>query len=691
MELTDRIDWKAYENMLLERLAEERLLERENSVGMIEHANNIKMMEEELELIRSGKKQQLIDKYKAELQGDVEEFFQGYLKDRFTNATQSSKPQVGDVVKDKWEEEYTLADVHTLWQKIQEQYPNVVTIPLPDESFHHLMEVQEAVQQGEEHLLEDVTWWGEIESKNRHWVPEGTLKAEFKLTPDMYSRIMPDESAYPLDVLQAEQMDWEDRAATRLLHDHPDTLKGAKVNITIREDMLPYLYIENRPFPEVMQTVNQTNCMNEKELKQLLNLQNIYEQGFPNDGKIPDYLQKLLSPVTDKYQDVEMTPQSQTKYKAEVMGQVEFLLKCAHALPTDMHNLVGMFEGPNGSEKVKQTVQLINRLYAPDTAFAVRHDNKVEVSIRSLKPLDQVNIKDMLRCDPECTELKEQPFHNLQLATKAYLFCKNGQILEGHIGVEGLNTKYQYVLSNLSEDKKTFKTLLAEVERSHPENTFSTDVQIKRFFKGQMMPIAHMMNLSQFEKQQTVQGFTFAHPDERNAVEGPVWLTGKIGGETVVPRQLNEEDTKLFYRYANQHMSHNNIEIAKGIFCEAYYKDELDKAWEKEQTFRQQLVDKRLEKERLYHRITHATLYGKVDNVHVRCKIDGVQQMGRPITAEDAEKYAYWKDDAKLLGKDTLNYKNYLNQDYIIKIAANAFSDILKKEVTQEQDKGIRR
>lgn len=104
MELTDRIDWKAYENMLLEGLAKEQLLERENSVELIEHANNIKMMEEELELIRSGKKQQLIDKYKAELQGDVEEFFQGYLKDRFTNATQSSKPQVGDVAYDKQSE-----------------------------------------------------------------------------------------------------------------------------------------------------------------------------------------------------------------------------------------------------------------------------------------------------------------------------------------------------------------------------------------------------------------------------------------------------------------------------------------------------------------------------------------------------------------------------------------------------------
>lgn len=90
-------------------------------------------------------------------------------------------------------------------------------------------------------------------------------------------------------------------------------------------------------------------------------------------------------------------------------------------------------------------------------------------------------------------------------------------------------------------------------------------------------------------------------------------------------------------------------------------------------------------------RITDARLYGKVDNIQVRCKIDGVQQMGRPITAEDALKYAGWKQDAAMLGKDTLNYKNWLHQDCIKEIAAHAFEDVLSQKSSQIREQGIKR
>lgn len=603
-------------------------------------------------------------------------------------------PLVGTLITDDDGVQMKVADMQTWTETLKKAYPDGLVIKMPNESLAHLLDMKEALEEGREHLLDEVTFAGQIDKENPHIIPEGELKAELRLPTEMYYRITPDEMRYPLDAPEAEWMEWEDRACTRLLHEHQDNLQGAYVEVTIREEVMPFLHIEGQPYPKVMDVIERTGVTTESDLKQLLNLQNLYENGIPEDNSIPECLKDLMEPVTEKYKDLQDTPENRTQMNIDLMNRVELLLKRCWAVPTNWHNLVGTFDNRDNNAAARQIVGEMNRRFAPDIAFAVRHDNKVEVSIRSLKPLDQMNIKDMFRCDPECTELKEQPFHNLELATEAYLFCKNGQILEGHIGVEGLDTKYQYGLSDLSEDKKTFKTLLAEAERSHPENTFSTDVQIKRFrctFKGQMMPIAHMMNLSQFEKQQTVQNFTFAHTDERNDVEGPVWLTGKIGGETVVPRQLNEEDTKLFYRYKKQFMTQSNINVVKGIFCEAYYKDELNQAWEKELTFRQQLVDKRLEKERLYHRITHATLYGKVDNVHVRCKIDGVQQMGRPITPEDAKRYAGWKEDARLLGKDTLNYKTWLHEDYIKQIAANAFSDVLNRATGQEKQQSMKR
>ena len=80
-----------------------------------------------------------------------------------------------------------------------------------------------------------------------------------------------------------------------------------------------------------------------------------------------------------------------------------------------------------------------------------------------------------------------------------------------------------------------------------------------------------------------------------------------------------------------------------------------------------------------------------MDNVHIRCKIDGVQQMGRPLAKEDLHYIKGLGDTATVLGKDTLNYHNWFHESIIKEMAAHAFKDVLSQEMSREQDRSIRR
>ena len=182
-----------------------------------------------------------------------------------------------------------------------------------------------------------------------------------------------------------------------------------------------------------------------------------------------------------------------------------------------------------------------------------------------------------------------------------------------------------------------------------------------------------------------------AMPDKRSGVSGEVWLSGRIGGEPVEPRQLSAQDALLLQHFEQRSPSQADHNLVKAMLCSAYYGVELHRAWQKEEQAARGRADKADAHQRLVDRITDATLYGRVDNVHVRCKVDGVQQMGRPITVADAQKYAVWRQDASMLGRDTLNYKNWLHEDYIKEIAVHAFADVLSREPSQERSNGVGR
>lgn len=586
-----------------------------------------------------------------------------------------------------------IADMQTMWQKLYDQFPDGLTIHLPDESLAHLLDVQEAIEQGQEHNLDQVVWTGQIENRNPHIVPEGTLDAAFRFPTAMYKKIEPNEEEYTIDTPETDEMDWEDRTATALLHAHGDNLKGAVVDVVIRDEILPYLYIEGQPFPKVVDLIRQTGYPTELELKQLLNLLNLHEKGMPADGRIHPCLHPLFAEIDNKYGSGALTPELQREKSREIMLEAELLLKNCKAIPSEFHNLVAVYDEADNNRAARAAVEAINHAYAPDRAFAVRRDNQVEVSIRSERPVDHQVIKSALSKDKGFIGMTEHPFKNIGLQHRAYIFCNNGQILTGYMGLEGIKSKNLYSFVP-KEPGHNYAHIAASADHQKPEYLFATDDKVARFhptFQGERMQIAHMVMQPELEKHQVLQQAALSIPDKRAGVTGQVWLSGRINGEILIPKQLTPADAQLYERHEAHFMDYSTQNLARYIFFESYYKDELNQAWDKELAARQKAGEQKVEHEQQLARITGARLYGKVDNIHVRCRIDGVQQMGRPLTKKDAASLFHLKDTAMTLGKDTLNYHNFVHPDSVTEMASNAFEDVLKQDIHQNKEQGMKR
>lgn len=184
-------------------------------------------------------------------------------------------PLVGTLITDDDGVQMKVADMQTWTETLKKAYPDGLVIKMPDESLAHLLDLKEALEEGREHLLDEVTFAGQIDKENPHIIPEGELKTELRLPTEMYYRITPDEMRYPLDAPEAEWMKWEDRACTRLLHEHQDNLQGAYVEVTIREEVMPFLHIEGQPYQKVMDVIERTGVTTESDLKQLLKFDRI--------------------------------------------------------------------------------------------------------------------------------------------------------------------------------------------------------------------------------------------------------------------------------------------------------------------------------------------------------------------------------------------------------------------------------
>lgn len=155
---------------------------------------------------------------------------------------------------------------------LQKQYPQGLTVILENESLANL----------DRYAWRKVEDWevlkGLVEDGDARMVrAHGSLEAKLVLPPTQYGLLEACEDSYYMHELANVGVESEYIATTVMLG-FLNSLQGARVQVEISKDMipqvLPYLYIEDIPFSEVMDMVDEYDIKDEEELMRGLDYRN---------------------------------------------------------------------------------------------------------------------------------------------------------------------------------------------------------------------------------------------------------------------------------------------------------------------------------------------------------------------------------------------------------------------------------
>lgn len=145
----------------------------------------------------------------------------------------------------------------------------------------------------------------------------GSLEAKLVLPPTQYGLLEACEDTYYIYELANAGVESEYNATTVMLGSQ-NSLQGARVQVEISKDMipqvLPYLYIEDIPFSEVMDMVDEYDIKDEAELMRGLD--------YRNFASMPVWKQDMVKEAT----------------KAEVAGHFEKQVKPVWSMAKAMTN-----------------------------------------------------------------------------------------------------------------------------------------------------------------------------------------------------------------------------------------------------------------------------------------------------------------------------------------------------------------
>ena len=171
---------------------------------------------------------------------------------------------------------------------LEKQYPQGLTVILENESLANLDRYAwRKVEDWE--VLKGLVEDGDARMAKAH----GSLEAKLVLPPTQYGLLEACEDTYYMYELANAGVESEYNATTVMLGSQ-NSLQGARVQVEISKDMipqvLPYLYIEDIPFSEVMDMVDEYDIMDEAELMRGLD--------YRNFASMPGWKQDMVKEAT---------------------------------------------------------------------------------------------------------------------------------------------------------------------------------------------------------------------------------------------------------------------------------------------------------------------------------------------------------------------------------------------------------
>lgn len=580
-------------------------------------------------------------------------------------------------------------DYTTLHEFFRRKFPDGITMQMPDVALVDLKKYDELkVSDGDFTWLPLTEFWGVINNtQDRLYYPgEGILQAEMRFKPDEYHLLMAEDSyANRDDNMSCEDdMSLDTRSSTTFAHLHGQDTNDMTVEVTIGVDSLRCLYIEGRPFSEVMKAVHKTGCTDETELKQLLTLMNIRDKGLQGKS-VPEIVEPLLRENMPDYDSLlQDTPNVREQ---KIIMAAEYLVTRTRAMEQKPFCLTATFDPSDGNRAAREVVDTVNRISAEEPvekhfAVAFREGNRVDISVNAWHPELPKKVEQLVRANPKCLSFEYKPYQAI-LNDNTYLVLASGQAVKGRLNRENLHRGYEYSIVPTGVEGNIQDRMI----RNEPGNaelyTLFTSTEPIRFQEGlsdDRIHVEHLLTAQQFLDSALLDDIKFM---ECKDDPQKVYINARTRNANLTGVRLNPRDTMIYQR-AKAAGDEDSMNIIKHTFASVYYKEAIAMERERVEEINRPIRERYERKEAMLARVTEPELYGKVDDIHIRCVIDGKPQEGRPLKGYNLT-VSNLKHYAALDEKNFLNYQAWFHESNIREMAANVFQDVLTGKVEQQQ------
>lgn len=587
-------------------------------------------------------------------------------------------------------------DRGTLKEFFKENFPEGITVEMPDVSLVDLKEYDWLKITEDFHNLELTEFWGKVNNTrgSLEYAGEGILQAELRISPEDYHLLMPEDTyANRDDNVACEDLDWDVKAATTFAHIHGQDRNDMTVEVTIGVESLRHLYIEGRPFADVMNAVRKTGCNNEMELKQLVALMNIQDKGLDGQKNVPDILEPLFR---QEIQDYDSLSEDMPRVREQkILLATQALLDRAGLKQVNNFILKATFDARDNNRAAREVVAAVNWAAAKDSAekgyaLATRTGNQIEVSVNTGKFDRAQKIEGMVRTHPDCLQWDKQT-GKANLNRQTYIVLSTGQAVSGFLNMESLCSGYDYMLKHTGVDGNIQSMkILNQPGNADRYNLFTSNEPIRfpeGFGENDGIFIPYMLTREKYLDAHLIQNI---HVVQSKEEPDKVYINGQTSNSRLTGIRLNPQDTRL-YLATLAGGDEDSMNILKHALAGVYFSNAIEKEKQRINEINQRAAERANREKVLFRRITEPELYGKVDDLHIRCVIDGKLQQGRPLKGYPAT-VSRLKQDAAQLGKEYLNYPAHFHESVLRETAANIYKDVLMgRNEQQQRTRGMKR
>lgn len=551
-----------------------------------------------------------------------------------------------------------LYNLSTLRQFFQEKFPEGITISVPSMTIAELKELDDYKITEDYHMMDNTEIWGKINDTQNSVKSkgDGILDCEIRLSPEDYGLILP-EVRYGYKYPELEELNWEEKAPTALVYKHKNDCNDINVDVSVSTKTLQCLYIEGRPFHQAIKDIYHIGCTLDVELKQLYALEDLMKQGLKGQP-LPECLEGLMEEVTKD-------APAEKKEDLYQLRAHELLMKCGYAA-IQPFNIKAQFKNEQAAYDAVDKINQMNPEEVSDylKPIAVRNGSLIEVSNNNASIKGILEMEKFFIMSDDCLEVDVLPYQNFRQTS--YLMLANGQVIGGYQNMENLHRGTElYLHDNMLSQYKTDNAIPFNAMKEIQWDNNSEIQVVKEFQVQQMLDSAYLIDVK------------FIHTAENEMIVS----ARTIRQGNLESKVLKPEDVALYH--AAKDMGEYNFYDFERLTAYDYYKNEIT---EEAAHFNQMNEAKNKAHERIEKtkdRIEHVELFGKIDNLKMRCIIDGKWTEGRSVPQKSEIMHSLSSLNYK--EKEWAHYNNFFHESVLKSEAYNLYRNVLGVEETKQQ------